>query len=267
MEVLIQPRSTSYTDICTYLLVRSVVTELKCLTLQMTRFLLYLCYILKWERKNYYGVFSFPLLSWFFEHTQCTALLCCWVLQQVRWPRQCYQLMKFPRFQHCHLSLFIMLSLSLGGGSVDTQPAASAQLKRQQMAARSDFCWFCCQGIHCQSLLKRDLSFYQMCSRTSEQQSCYSYLVYSFLIWKPKVFIRVRSSFNNRISGAHPQEQGNLLGQWIVTFFCMCYIPPVHNKQSQKSHSNREASLTPWTDSLFSFSSFIYLVEFSLRRR
>lgn len=73
----------------------------------MTRFLLYLCHKLHTKmRKKYYNVFSFPLLSQFFEHTQCTAAFCFWVLQNARQPWQCHQLRSSLWFQHCHVFFF-----------------------------------------------------------------------------------------------------------------------------------------------------------------
>lgn len=201
------------------------------------------------EKINHSNSFSFPLLRWFFEHTQCTAALCCCVPQHVRQPWQCYQLMKLLWLQHCQL-YFVYYAVPFSGwrwcGYTACCICTAEKTPNQWLPgeASADFTAKAFVVSH----FWKEICFYQMCSRTSEQQSSYSYLVYIFLIWKPnKVFIRVRSSINTRISQAHPQEQGNLLGQWIVTFLCMCYKPPVHKKQSQKNH-NREASLRPWTD-------------------
>lgn len=165
-------------------------------------------------------------------------------------------------FQHCHLLSFIMLSLSVGGGSVDTACCICTSAKATNGC--QEWLLLILLPRRCQSLLKRDLSF-TTCSRTSEQQSCYSYLVYSFLIWKLEVLLEWAHS-----TAEFPEHILRSRGTcWDseLSHFLACATPPVHNKQSQNSHGDRKASLRPWTDSLFCVSSFIYVVELSLRRR
>lgn len=232
----------------------------------MTRFLLYLCHKLHTKmRKKYYNVFAFPLLSQFFEHTQCTAALCFWVLQNARQPWQRHQLRSSLWFQHCYLFFFYYTVPFSGWGWCGYIACCICATKKTTNGCQEWFYWFCCQGIHCQSLLKRDLSFYQMCSRTSEQQSCYSYLVYSSWSENTKFSLEWEAHSTTEFLGHILRSTGTCWDSELSHFFT-CATPPAHNKQSQKSHSNREASLRLWTGSLISFFSFIYIVELSLRR-
>lgn len=175
--------------------------------------------------------------------------------------------MKLPLVSALPPFYFIMLSLSVGGGDVDTQPAASAPLKRQQKrqtnrlpgVASTDFAAKAFVVSH----FWKEICFYQMCSRTSELQSCYSYLVLSD---NSRFLLQWEAHWTTEFPGHILRSRGTCWDSELSHSFA-CATPPAPNKQSQKSHSSREASLRPWTDSLLPFSSFIYIVELSLKRQ
>lgn len=133
-------------------------------------------------RKKYYKFFNFPLLSKLSEPTQCTAPLRHWVL--------CHStkldlLGASPGSkialgsslwsdQYHHL---IMPSLSVGGTTTCcTGTTEGATHGCQELLLLILLPWYC------QLPLKRSFRFFQMYSRISEQQGCYRYLGYSFLI-------------------------------------------------------------------------------------
>lgn len=166
-------------------------------------------------------------------------------------------------FQHRHLLSFTMLSLSVGGGGVDTQPAASAQLQRQQMAARSGFYWFCCQGV-----VSRFWKEISVLPRVQEPQSSRVVTVTWFIVsWSENPKFLLEWAYSTAEFPEHILRSRGTCWDRELSHFLARATPPVHNKQSQNSHGDRKASLRPWTDSLFCFSSFIYVVELSLRRR